>query len=136
MNCIDQRVTVWIIAITSLMSLLISCDSQERGLVDKQRPEVDFFLPEKNFIYSPGDTVFISAVLRDNTAIRKGSVHIHENETDTVFLYTFENPPAVFELDTFWIVNDPRDKSYVIYIDAVDNADNFIQQLRFFHQYH
>jgi hypothetical protein len=122
------------------MLIVFSCDDQHAEELDKSGPTIDILLPERNIVYSPGDTVFIHANLSDDKALRKGSVHIHDQflpaPADTVFSYEFIPTGNHFELDTFWIVNDPFDKSYTIYVEGADKAENFTQNLRYFHQFH
>lgn len=131
----------WIRTLILIVPISIfSCDNQEQNEIDNVPPIIEIFLPERNIIYSPGDTVFINASLSDNTALRSGSVHIHDQflpaPADTVFSYEFISNNVNFELDTFWIVNDPSDKTYTIYVDGVDKAENYTQNLRYFHQFH
>lgn len=123
-----------------LIAVLGSCDSPEDIVIDKEQPAVSIQLPPRNEIYQPGDSVLIKAVLSDNVHLRKGSVHIHDqflpSPADTVFSYEFFIDSKDFELDTLWVVNDASDKTYRIYIDATDMAENYAVQLRYFHQYH
>jgi hypothetical protein len=123
-----------------LVFLIYSCREEVPGEVDRQAPEIEIFSPERNIIYQPGDTVAIHTLFSDNTLLKRGSIHIHDQSLpspgDTVFSYEFSIGKMYFELDTFWIVNDLTDKSYIIYIDGEDVAENYVQKLRYFHQYH
>jgi hypothetical protein len=122
-----------------LFTLNSSCNDDDVK-VDKQPPEIEILSPERNTIYSQGDTVYIKASLSDNSSLRKGFVHIHDQllpvGKDTLFSYEFNVNAKDFVLDTICIVNDPVDKNYVIYFDAIDQAENITELLRYFHQYH
>ncbi|HTJ48082.1 MAG TPA: DUF4625 domain-containing protein [Cyclobacteriaceae bacterium] len=123
-----------------ILMVLVSCNDQEHLTIDKKPPEIEILSPERNTIYSQGDTVHIKASLSDNTLLRKGFVHVHDQllpvGKDTLFSYEFNVNAKNFELDTICIVNDPVDKNYVIYFDAIDQAENITELLRYFHQYH
>jgi hypothetical protein len=122
-----------------LIIAFCSCNEPDDQVIDTQSPQIDVVSPEEYFFYSPGDTVFIKARVSDNISLREGSVHIHDQfvpaPDDTVFVYEFSKKTP-FELDTFWIVNDPLSKNYTIYIDAVDKAENYAVTQRDFYQYH
>jgi len=117
-----------------------SCKDHVEKKIDKQPPQIEVHYPEDNFFYKQKDTVYIKALMTDNEALRYGSVHIHDQfkpfGEDTVFVYEFRIKGKAVELDTFWIVDDPLDKNYSIYFDAVDQAENLTDKLRTFYQYH
>jgi hypothetical protein len=119
---------------------MIACKEDERPFVDKELPKIEIYSPQKDFFYKQGDTVFIKAYITDNSFLRKGSVHIHDQflpvGQDTVFVYEFSVKDKVVELDTFWKVNDAADKNYTIYFDAVDQSENLTEKLEDFYQYH
>lgn len=116
-----------------------SCNEPEDQEIDTQSPHIEVVSPEEYCFYSPGDTVFIKAYISDNISMRKGSVHIHDQfvpaPDDTVFVCEFSMKTS-FDLDTFWIVNDPLNKNYTIFIDAVDKAENYTVTQQDFYQYH
>jgi hypothetical protein len=132
-----MRTSDWILL---FLFFTISSCSQEEIAVDQEAPEINILFPESNTEYAQGDTVFIRAYFSDLKGLRNGSVHIHDqfliSPADTVYSYSFRLNDVIFDLDTFWIVNDPSDKSYVIYIDGTDRAENYTQKLRYFHQFH
>jgi hypothetical protein len=118
----------------------IRCGQEDRVEIDRQPPGIELFSPDRNKIFSPGDTVFINALLSDNVSVRSCAVHIHDAflqpPADTVFSCKFRISTTPYPIDTFWIVNDSQDKSYIIYIEGLDKAENYNQILRYFHQYH
>jgi hypothetical protein len=120
--------------------LASSCDKNNEPVIDKEAPVIEILEPEDNFFYAQGDTVFIKALLTDNTLLRKGSIHVHDEfqpfGQDTVFVHEFNLKVNAVMLDTFWIVNDPLDKNYVIYIDAIDQSENLTDKFHHFYQYH
>ena len=123
-----------------ILIFLLACNKNENLAIDKLPPSIDVYSPERNFVYSPKDTVFIKATFSDAGVLRTGSIHVHDQllpvGQDTLFTYQFKLSQTVFELDTFCIVNDPLDKNYVIYFETTDRSENQSKALRFFHQYH
>lgn len=123
-----------------LICIAFACDENEPKEVDVIPPLIEVVSPDREMVYGPGDTVRIMVVFSDNADLRKGSVHIHDlsmpSPNDTVFVLESFMQGNAFALDTFWIVNDPLDTSYVIYFDCVDRAENLSDQLRYFHQFY
>ena len=117
-----------------IVFILASCGDKDVVVIDTTAPLVDTIAPDRNQEYAPGDTVFIHALLSDDQQLWKGGVHIHD--PDTVFNYEFLINEPSFEIDTFWIVNDLYDKTYRIYVDGFDKAENLTSQQRLFFQRH
>ena len=58
--------------------VLTACNKEASVPIDKKPPDVEIFSPDRNVIYSQGDTVFIKASMSDAGILGKGSVHIHD----------------------------------------------------------
>lgn len=118
----------------------MSCDQPELAEIDMISPLIEIVAPERETIYAPADTVFIKALVSDNTKLRKASVHIHDLSlvapADTVFVCDYFMNLQNFAIDTFWVVNEPSSKTYLIIFDCVDQAENGADKLRYFHQRH
>lgn len=129
-----------VVLIPILLLVMTSCEEDGSSMVDINAPSIKVEFPTNESFGRPGDTVFIRAVITDESKIRKGSVHIHdqfvESPFDTVFVYQFRVDERSLKLDTFWIPNSPFDKNYDIFLDATDYADNYRQKKLTIYVYH
>jgi hypothetical protein len=117
-----------------LFAISLSMCKEPDIVVDETAPVIEVREPVRNQVFAPGDTVFIRASIADDRALWKAGIHIHN--PDTVFNYKVALETATVELDTFWIVNDADDRSYTIYVDGYDKAENLSQSVRAFHLRH
>jgi hypothetical protein len=120
---------------------LFSCGlDPEEPKADREMPTVHVFSPLTSTTFAPEDTVFIKAQILDNDRLRKVYIHIHDlaltAPADTVFSYQLSPAVSQVEIDTFWIVNDPLNKTYSIYVEGLDRSENLARQVRFFNQRH
>jgi Domain of unknown function (DUF4625) len=124
-----------------ILITLFSCENDsEEPRIDKEMPVVQVFSPVTSTTFAQEDTVFIKAQIMDNDRLRKIYIHIHDlalaAPADTVFSYQFSLNVKEVEIDTFWIVNDPLDKTYSVYVEGLDRSENLSRQIRFFNQRH
>ncbi len=119
------------------MLLVCGCQPIPAAIEDTQAPQIEWSYPQLNQQFRTADTVRIRAVFSDETALKKGTVHIHDSQltapADTVFAYRFALAGKTHLLDTFFVVQQPLDRNYTIYVSASDHAENDTQRVRLFH---